>query len=213
VGASTTTDQQSSFSLKASMDVNDWIESSLKWEPALPLINKVVFPYLQNDFRVCEIGSGTGRHARHIIPLIKEGELHLYDHSSWIKNYLNTYFSDYSNVYIHHSDGIGISAESEFFDLCFSNGTFIELKLGTIYLYAKEFFRVLKKNGYAIFDYLDIQTEEGYKFLESQSLVHHKTFTYHCTDAIDQVFTSMGFILIKRYQEGKSTYVVYQKIK
>jgi SAM-dependent methyltransferase len=198
-------------STKAGMDVNDWIEERLGWEPALPLLKKILFPYLDQTFCVCEIGPGTGRHARHIQPLIGKGELHLLDHSSWIRNYLTSYFSDYKNIYIHDSDGVSVDLPSAAVDLCFSNGTFIELKLGTIMLYAEEFWRILKKSGYAIFDYIDVSTEGGWQYLKSQSPVHDKTFTYHCGHTIDKVFTSVGFTVVERHQDGKSTYVVFQK--
>ena len=105
---------------------------------------------------------------------------------------------------------IGLAADSV--DLCFSNGAFIEFKLGTILLFAKEFWRILKRNGYVIFDYIDISTEEAWQHLKSQSAVHHRTFTYHCGHTIDKVFASVGFTVLERHQEDKSTYVVFQKI-
>jgi len=138
-------------STKAGMDVNDWIEERLgRGGPAMPLLKKVVFPYLKQTSCVCEIGPGTGRHARHILPLIEKGELHLFDHSSWIINHLTSYFSDWKNVYVYESDGASIKLPSASVELCFSNGTFIELKLGIIMLYAEEFCRILKKDGYLI---------------------------------------------------------------
>ena len=196
---------------KAGMDVNDWIEEQLGWEPALPTLRKVVFPYLDQTSCVCEIGAGTGRHARHIIPLLGRGKLHLFDHSSWIRGHLKNYFSEKENVYVGECDSASIGLATDSVDLCFSNGAFIEFKLGTILLFAEEFWRVLKFNGYAVFDYIDISTEEGWQYLKSQSAVHHRTFTYHCGHTIDKVFASVGFSFLERYQEGKSTYVVFQK--
>jgi len=62
-----------------------------------------------------------------------------------------------------------------------------------------------------LFDYIDISTEEGWRYLKSQSPVHHKTFTYHCGHTIDKVFAPVGFTVVGRHQDGKSTYVVFQK--
>ncbi len=199
-------------STKAGIDVNDWIEEQLGWEPALPTLRKVVFPYIEQTSCVCEIGAGTGRHARHIIPLIGKGKLHLFDHSSWIRSHLKNYFSKVENVYVGECDGASIGLAADSVDLCFSNGAFIEFKLGTILLFAKEFWRILKRNGYVIFDYIDISTEEAWQHLKSQSAVHHRTFTYHCGHTIDKVFASVGFTVLERHQEDKSTYVVFQKI-
>jgi SAM-dependent methyltransferase len=197
---------------KAGADVNDWIETVLRWEPALPVLNEVVFPYLESNARVCEIGPGTGRHARHIVPRIPHGTLHLFDHSSWIQDFLKKYFSANRNVIVHKSEGLELDMPDVSVDVVFSNGTFIEMKLGAIFLHSREFARVVKKNGYVIFDYIDIATSEGWRYLESQSAKYGNCYTYHAGNTIDSLFANAGFTLAKRHQHGKSTYVVFRKL-
>jgi ubiquinone/menaquinone biosynthesis C-methylase UbiE len=196
---------------KAGVDVNDWIESELHWEPALATLKEVVFPFLDTKACVCEIGSGTGRHARHIIPRIDQGTLHLIDHSTWIQGFLRQYFISQSNVIIHSSNGTTIDMPNSSVDFVFSNGTVIEMKLGTIFLLSKECARICKPNGKVAFDYIDISTDGGWEYLITQSAIHSRTFTYHCGHTIDRLFADAGFVLTKRYQEGKSTYVVFTK--
>lgn len=200
-----------SESSKAGVDVNDWLETHVGWEPALPVVNRVVRPYIRETSWVCELGAGTGRHARHIAPLIPEGRLHVFDHSSWVTNFLETYFSEAHNVRIAECDGHSIRLPPDSVDLCFSNGTFIEMKLGIILLFAQEFQRILRSRGHAIFDYIDISTREGWQYLQSQSAIHHRTYTYHCGHTIDRLFGSLRFSVLERYQVGKSTYVVFEK--
>ena len=196
---------------KAGADVNDWLETVLRWDLTLPVLNELVFPYLESRGCVCEIGPGTGRHARHIIPRIPQGTLHLFDHSTWIQDFLRNYFAAYCNVIVHSCDGSTLDVPSNSVDLVFSNGTFIEMKLGLIFLYAQEFGRICKHKGYVIFDYIDISTSEGWSCLESQSCKHGNTLSYHCGHTIEKLFANAGFTLTKRRQHGKSTYVVFTK--
>lgn len=196
---------------QANVDINDWLESELKWESALPTLDEVVFPYLSGSERVCEIGPGTGRHARHIIPMIGDGELHLFDHSTWVQGFLHNYFNEHRNVTVHQSTGNELDMLDESADLIFSNGTFIEMKLGTIYLLSREFARVCRKGGLVVFDYIDISTSEGWKYLESRSSEYSNCYTYHCEQTIDKVFAKAGFVPAKRWPNGKSTYVVFTK--
>lgn len=197
---------------EAGMDVNDWIESVLHWVEALPILKELVFPYVNAGSCICEIGPGTGRHARYIIPRIPDGKLHLFDHSSWIQNFLANYFAAYQNVFVHDCDGHTLDMPDRSVDVVFSNGTFIELKLGEIYLYAKEFARVVKANGYVIFDYIDISTREGWQHLETQSTRRGNTFTYHSENTINELFANAGFTLTEYQQHGKSKYVVFRKL-
>jgi len=197
---------------KRGMDVNDWIEQELKWEKALPILEQTVFPYLRDDSVVCELGAGTGRHARHIASRLRGGELRLVDHSPWSVAFLRNYFQSNPRVSVHLNDGCSLPfRDNSWADLIFSNGTFIELKLGLFYLYSREFWRVLKPGGYCVFDYIDATTPEGWKHLESFSAKYWNCFTYHTPEVVDKVFTSAGFEIVARHQIGKSTYLVVRK--
>jgi hypothetical protein len=98
-------------------------------------------------------------------------------------------------------------------DFIFSNGTFIEMKLGTIYLLANEFARVCKPGGKVAFDFIDIETKEGWKYLESSSLEFSGCFTYHCAHTIEKLFVNAGFDLQDHWQYGKSKYIVFTKVQ
>lgn len=196
---------------KLGMDVNDWIEERLGWWKALPILEQTTFPYLRDDSIVCELGVGTGRWSRHIAAKLVSGELHLCDRSTWIVNFLEKYFQSNPRVHVHLSDGCHLPLPDNSVDLIFSEGTFIELKLGLFYLYSREFFRTLRSGGYAIFDYIDIDTIEGWNYLQTQSKQYWGCFTYHTAEVVDRVFSSADFEIIKRHQIDKSTYLVVRK--
>ena len=196
---------------KAGMDVNDWIEQNLGWGDVLPILERTVFPYLRENSTVCELGVGTGRSARHIVARLTKGELYLVDHSPWIVDFLRGYFRSNPRVHILLNDSRSLPLECSQVDLIFSQGTFIELKLGLFYLYSLEFFRVLKPGGYCVLDYIDITTEGGWEYLKAQSRQYGGCFTYHAPETVDRVFSSVGFEIVKRYQMGKSTYLTVRK--
>jgi SAM-dependent methyltransferase len=195
---------------KRGMDVNDYEEAELKWLPPLPILQQVVFPYLHADSIVCEIGPGTGRWSRHLAARLEGGQLHLVDHSPWMVEFLSNYFAHQPNVHAHLGNGRSLPfASDSWLDLIFASATFVELKLGIIYLYAREFARVLKPGGHAIFDYIDPTTTEGWQHLVSGVLP--EVYTFHAPEMINRIFCSIGFDVVERHQIRKSTYIVVRK--
>jgi SAM-dependent methyltransferase len=195
------------------MDVNDWIEQELGWDPALPILEKTTFPFLRDDSVVCELGPGTGRFSLHILKMLPKGALLLVDHSAWIVRFLQDYFQANPRVRVYRSDGNSLPFEAtEYVDVIFSSGVFIELSLGFFYEYSRAFWEALKPGGHCILDYIDITTREGWEFLLSNSGTNlAKCFTYHTREALDRIFRSVGFEVLKRCQVDKSTYVVFRK--
>lgn len=196
----------------AGMDVNDYEEQRLGWRLPVPTLDDVVFPYLTPSSKVCEIGPGTGRWSRHLADRLPEGELHLVDPSPWIVRFLRGYFGAASNVHARLNDGQSLPfAESGWLDMIFSANTLVELKLGVIHLYALEFARTLKPGGYAVVDYVDPTTDEGWSHLISQGPAMAPVYTFHTPQIIDRVFAHAGLQVRRRYQVGKSTFVVAQR--
>lgn len=200
---------------EAGIDVNDYICS--KMGSPLHTLEKFVFPYLKeiNDPVFCEIGTGTGRWSRDIAGELrknKEWKLYLIDHSPWIINFLVTYFEKDKNIIPLLNNGKNLPIkEDRSVDVIFSTGTFIEFNLQTIYSYCCEFKRLIKKNGYAIFNYMDIDTLVGFNHMKGQIEKLNSCFSYHSKATIDKIFNDAGFELILRQVFGESSYVVFRK--
>ncbi len=193
----------------AGMDVNDYEEKCLAWRLPRPTLDEIVYPYLYPEAKVCEIGPGTGRWSRHILEQIPAGELHLVDPSPWMVRFLSGYFTRAANVTAHLNDGQSLPFDREhWLDMIFSANTFVELKLGSIYLYVREFARCLKPGGYAVVDYVDPTTSEGWQHLMTQGVEMAPVYTFHHAETIDRVFAEAGLTIERRYQIGKSTFVV-----
>ena len=198
---------------QAGMDVNDYEEQCLGWRLPLPTLEATVFPLIREDSSVCEIGPGTGRWSRHILQRVPKGELHLVDPSPWMARFLTAYFSRAPNVHTHVNNGqsLPFGDRQAWLDVIFSANTFVELKLGVIMLYAREFARALKPGGHAVIDYIDPTTAEGWAHLQSQPSEMASVYTFHAPEIIDRVFDAAGLSIEWRYQVGKSTFVVAQR--
>lgn len=197
---------------RAGMDVNDYEEQRLGWRLPLPTLEQLVFPLLSPTSRVCEIGPGTGRWSRHIAEQIPQGELHLVDPSPWMVRFLNEYFSSSPNVSAHINDGQSLPFDKQnWLDLIFSANTFVELKLGVIWSYACDFARVLKSGGNVVVDYIDPTTREGWEHLRTQGAEMASVYTFHAPQTIDRVFDDAGLRVQRRFQVGKSTFVVARR--
>jgi SAM-dependent methyltransferase len=194
------------------MDVNDYEETQLGWYPARTLLEATTFHHLRPDSIVCEVGPGTGRFSKFIVPRIPEGQLHLIDHSPWMARFLDSYFRGQPQVRVHLGDGHSLPfPQRGWMDLVFVAGTLVALKLGTIDLYAGEFARVLKPGGVVVFDYIDPTTDEGWAHLQSEGHRLADVYTYHAPEVIDRVFADAGFSGFARQQFGKSTYFTATK--
>lgn len=198
---------------RAGMDVNDYEEQCLGWRLPLPTLEDLVFPLLTPESRVCEIGPGTGRWSRHLLDRLPRGELHLIDPSPWMVRFLSRYFQTRDNVHTYVNDGqtLPFIGKSNWLDLVFSANTFVELKLGVIWLYARDCARALKPGGYMVVDYVDPTTAEGWQHLVTQPADMAPVYTFHAPDVIDRVFANAGLDIQRRFQVGKSTFVVARR--
>jgi hypothetical protein len=125
--------------------------------------------------------------------------------------FLTTYFHATPNVQAHLNDGQSLPLADMCLDLVFSANTLVELKLGVIWLYARDCARALKSSGWMVVDYIDPTTAEGWQHLVTQSPDMAPVYTFHAPEVIDRVFADAGFDIQRRFQVGKSTFVVAQK--
>ncbi|MDQ3194167.1 MAG: class I SAM-dependent methyltransferase [Bacteroidota bacterium] len=119
------------------------------------------------------------------------------DYSVWMTDFLSNYFKKESAVTVMKNDGLSLFVKDSFFHIVFAQGVFVELKPGNIYLYAKEFFRVLKPGGFCVFDYYNCENEDGWKFFVDQSNNKNTYFTFYPDDFIEKCLIHQGLYLRK----------------
>jgi hypothetical protein len=146
------------------------------------------------------------------LPQIPDGRLVLVDKSAWIVEFLRTYFAKARNVEVLHCNGSEIPVtRGGWSDMVFSQGMFITLKLGHVFIYLQEFARALKPGGIAIFDFIDPETPEGWCFLEREKDRAFDIFAYYSLASVSHACDRAGFEVLGSQLVGKSTYVVVQK--
>ena len=184
------------------MDVNDYLEEQLGWEPVGPFLKRAVGSWIRPNSIVCELGPGTGRWARHVAPRVAKGELCLVDTDSWQVNFLRQYFKSQEHVRVFQVDGHALEfAEAGRFDLVFAFDMFILYPLGKIDLLVREFARVLRPGGRCLIQYADTTSPRVWDFLRNYGTApayYADAFVYHPPDMIDRVFQHAGFTVERR---------------
>lgn len=180
------------------MDVNDYMEQEGGWGDCTSILEETAFPLLRPGLTLCELGPGSGRYTRHLAARLEGGTLHLVEHSPWKVNFLREYFAEDPRVHVHLNDGLSLPFLNDAsVDLIVSYGTFTYLELGVITLYAREFARVLRPGGLALFDYWDTTDPESWKWLEAHLDADHAAcFTYHHPETIRRVFQGAGLEVV-----------------
>jgi SAM-dependent methyltransferase len=196
----------------AGMDVNDYEEKVLGWKPAQDLIDLTTVKYLKPDSVVVDLGPGTGRLTRPMLPHLPTGRVLMVDHSPWMVRFLKGYFAGEPRVEVYLNDGRSLPMPGrDIVDVMFVAGTFVALKLGQIYLYLREFARVVKPGGHVIIDYIDADSELGWQHLKRNADELGYVYTYHAGSVLDRLFDEEGFDVVERIPVEKSTYVVLRK--
>jgi len=199
------------------LDVNDYLDNNKGWIKPLPVLEDTFFPFIKNlnSPSILELGPGTGRWSRYIADFAKKincREYILVDHSPWFVNFLSEYFKDNDLMKVKQNDGVSLPFFNSSFDVIFSQGVLPELKPPVIYLYAKEFSRVLKTGGICVFDYFTYDSPEGWDYFIKESEKGNLFYTYYTDELIDKIFFQEGFELIQRFTYSKSKFPVYRKI-
>ncbi len=196
---------------KAGVDINEWLEKTEGWENSLLLVEEVL-SYLPESPIICEIGAGTGRESKRFAAAIGDARFHLVDRSERFVHFLRDYFADDKRISVHLSDGVSLPFFSDqSIDHVFSHATLIYQKLGVIYRLALEIERILKKSGTCAFTFVDIDTQEGWRFLEEQAFLYPDCFTFFTATHIKKIFEKVGLSLVRQTTFHNYAFHIYQK--
>lgn len=186
----------------ADLDVNDWIEAFLGWGNCRLLCRHILRPYLTETARVCELGPGLGRWARHVAPRVSKGEYHLVESDPWLVTFLRRYFEDQPHVRLWPLEGVTLPCPNAgSFDLAFALDVFFGYQLGRADLFIREFARILRPGGTCVIQYVDATEPRVWDFLRNYGNnppVYADSFTYHPPELLDRVFRAAGFEIERR---------------
>ena len=130
------------------------------------ILESWVFPYIGPDTVALEIGSGGGRVAGRVAPLVK----HLYcmDISSEMLKKLTEALADRDNVTPLHVEDAVFPDVLKDLDFIYSFDVFVHLDLHTQWKYIRQAAEALRPGGAAFFHTTNLRTHEGWKRFSSQ---------------------------------------------
>ena len=162
--------------------------------------------------RVCEIGPGSGRYLAKVVELCKPGFYEIYETSKDWREWL----ADTYSVMPQTTDGASLSSTpSNSLDLVHTHKVLYGNPIITIGKYLLEMARVVKDNGYAVFDLVteECLTEEILEKWIDSGVDHAHSMTSQ-KYAID-LFERRGFRYIGGFivpmEPGVTEYFVFQK--
>jgi SAM-dependent methyltransferase len=165
------------------------------------------------DANILEIGTGTGRYLEKIIRKCKPAKYESYEpNRGWAEWLQSTY-----SIVSHKADGISLrQTPTDSIDFLHVDGVFVYLPFLIVYRYFKEIFRVVKHNGFVVFD---IMSEDCFdqSTVERWLRSRHRYPCFLSTEYVVSLFESGGFILLgsfrTRSDEGYSKYLVFRRKK
>jgi SAM-dependent methyltransferase len=166
---------------------------------------------------VLEIGAGTGMYLEKIVELYSPAAYEVYETSlEWVE-YLNQSYSGKTRLQCHNADGSTLHrTASESVDAAFSHGVFVYLPLITTFGYLEEMARVVKPDGWIVFDCFLTRNFGVDTIKQWQRDPHHWTFPVAISeDLIMEFLVRYRLTCVGRfdtpYHASLSTYFVARK--
>ena len=161
-------------------------------------------PYLSPWSNVCEIGSGGGRIARRVAPLV--AHLTCSDVSQRMLERCRKTLSSLANVsFLDLSSGLPPS-EVPIFDLVFSFDVFVHLDLHTMWRLIQEISSSLNAGGVVVLHTSNLLTREGWKRFSRQSEYELASFFFVTPEVVKLFLHHAGFELLKESIEDEADF-------
>lgn len=131
-----------------STEGNEWSNSEISgWKESI--VEKLLVPFIEQDFTVLEIGPGAGRWTEHLVE--RAAKLTLVDVTPECINICRTKFAEAGNIefYVNEGNNLGF-LESSSIDRIWSFDVFVHILSADIDRYVAEFARVLRPGGRAL---------------------------------------------------------------
>jgi len=179
---------------RTGIDPNDILDK--RWKNEDIFFPTYLKPLLKSGIIALEVGPGTGRYTRHVVPYCHE--IYLVDYSQYCCEFLREYFKGKEGIHIIHNEGEEkLPVPDNTVDLVFSISTFVHLYLETIYWYFEESYRLLRRGGRALINYASMMDSHGYQFflsyLPENAFTKRTAFRFYHPEMIGKIAKEIGF--------------------
>lgn len=151
----------------AGLDPNDMGDRDWRGN-ALEAASRHLFPRITPQSVVLELGPGSGRYTRHVLPRCRE--MVLVDYSELVCGWLREYLRGKGRFLVHHIDRpVLAEVPAGSVDFAFANGVFEHIDPDETDLFLQEFHRVLRPGGILWFNFDNFMSPGGLRWFKEEA--------------------------------------------
>jgi SAM-dependent methyltransferase len=153
-----------------------------------------LFPRITPQSVVLELGPGTGRYTRHVLPRCHE--MILVDYSELVCNWLREYLEGKGRFRVHHIDRPAFpGVPNASVDFAFANGVFEHIDPDDTDFFLQEFHRVLKPGGALWFNFDNFMSPAGLLWFRNETVPAgaRRVFRFYHPELLKRMAQMRGF--------------------
>ena len=162
---------------------------------ALEACTRHIFPRVNPESIVLELGPGSGRLTRHVLPRCRE--MILADYSEMVCTWLREYLQGKGTFRVHHLDRpILPMVADDSVDFVFANGVFEHIDPDETDFFLQEFVRVLKPGRHVWFNFDNFMSTEGLVWFRDHyppAAGQRRAFRFYHPDFLKRMAEMRGF--------------------
>jgi SAM-dependent methyltransferase len=177
----------------AGLDPNDLGDRA--WRGiALEAASRHLLPRISPQSVVLELGPGSGRYTRHVLPRCRE--MILVDYSSLVCEWLREYLPGKGQFRVHHIDRpVFAQVADGVVDFAFANGVFEHIDPDDTDFFLQEFHRVLKPGGMLWFNFDNFMSPGGSRWFKEEDVKpgDRRIFRFYHPELLKKMAEMRGF--------------------
>jgi cyclopropane fatty-acyl-phospholipid synthase-like methyltransferase len=193
-------------------DPNDVADE--RWGNARAGAEKLYLPLFDRQSVVLELGPGTGRYTRYLLPECRE--MVLVDYSKYVCAWLEEYFAGKGNLRVVHAKDYAMGqVDDGSIDAVIANGVFEHIDLEGFFHYLSTFARVLRRGGRGAINFNNIMSPGGFEHFRNKlpsGMGERSIFRFYHPETVSKLCNEAG-LAVERMDttEHRFAFLVFVK--